>query len=45
MLTKNPVTANAKTNPKIVIRVQHAKFESYQGVMAFLKNGFWSSCI
>jgi hypothetical protein len=41
------IPAIAKINIKtiITIRVQHAEFESYQDVMVFLKNGFWSNCI
>ncbi len=43
--TKMPAMAKIKTKIMAMMITQHAKFESYQGVMAFRKNGFWSNCI
>ncbi len=40
-----PAMAKAKIKIIITIIVWQTKFESYQDVMVFLKNGFWSSCI
>ncbi len=43
--TISPPRAKLKTMHIAAISSQHDRFESYQGVMVFLKNGFWSSCI
>jgi hypothetical protein len=43
--TKIPESENTKTMIMKMIRAQHVKLESYQGVMAFLKKGFGSNCI
>jgi hypothetical protein len=40
-----PVMAKEKRKIIMVIKTLQAKFESYQGVMVFLKDGFWSNCI
>lgn len=40
--TPMPANANTKTMSMKPITIQQAGLESYQGVMTFLKNGFWS---
>ena len=35
-----PINAKKRATVHIVIKIQHDKFDSYQGIMAFLKNGF-----
>ncbi len=38
--TKMPATAKIKTNTMAMMTIQQVRVESYQGVMAFRKNGF-----
>lgn len=43
--TKIPTTAKIKTRLITPTSTQQEKLVSYQGVMAFRKNGFWSRCM
>ena len=35
-----PIIAKIRAMVQMIIKIQHDKLDSYQGIIAFLKNGF-----